>query len=251
MIVEDLGKDITPAEIWDQGEAAIKEYWGWVEGDEEKIEASIRRYAKAIVDTLEVLNYDGFDIDYEDFGSRGGTITKNEAYTNIFIDELGKYLGPKSGTGKIMVIDGYVNATPIETADRFNWYIIQAYYCGGDGTLNGSGNRFKDSADRLSHLYTPEEAAMKIVMTEDFEMGGYAPNGGTDFTRRDGTIVPSLIGMAMWEPQYGGQILNIPYKGGCGTYHMENEYKNNPPYEWLRKAIQIMNPAKHDDKQQK
>ncbi|WP_163358052.1 glycoside hydrolase family 18 [Dysgonomonas sp. 25] len=241
MIIDNLGKDITPAEIWDQGQPVVKEYWGWEDGDPEKIEGAIRKYARAIVDTLEALNYDGFDIDYEVFN---GTITNNNSYINMFIDELGKYLGPQSGTDKLLIIDGYINRVLPETADRFNWYVVQAYYCSGDNVLNTGGNRFIDCANKLSHLYTPEEAAMKIVMTEDFEMGGYAPNGGRSYTRRDGTTVPSLIGMAMWEPQYNGQVLSVPYKGGCGTYHMENEYKNNPPYQWLRQAIQIMNPAK-------
>lgn len=31
---------------------------------------------------------------------------------------------------------------------------------------------------------------------------------------------------------------------GCGTYHMEYEYRNPEPYKFLIEAIQIQNPAR-------
>ena len=241
MIVDNLGKQFTPDSIWAKGQPEIKKYWGWEDGNAEKIETAIRKYAKAIVDEVLAKNLDGFDIDYEVFD---GTITQSPEYTNIFIDELGKYFGPKSGTDNVLLIDGYVNKVPLETADRFDWYVIQAYYCSGDATLDGSGNRFGDSAPRLAQIMSIEEVTTKIIMTEDFEYGGYAPAGGRSYTRRDGTKTTSLLGMAMYEPYIGGKPVNAPYFGGCGTYHMENEYRNTPQYRWIREAIQIMNPAK-------
>ncbi|MFW5596041.1 MAG: glycoside hydrolase family 18, partial [Prevotella sp.] len=63
------------------------------------------------------------------------------------------------------------------------------------------------------------------------------------YTLNDGTTVPSLLGMAYWNPTIDG----IQYrKGGVGSYHMEYEYSlagivNTYPY--LRKAISIMNPV--------
>lgn len=50
----------------------------------------------------------------------------------------------------------------------------------------------------------------------------------------------SLQGMARFNPEQGR-------KGGCGTYHMEYEYAHNPEYKYLRQAIQIMNPANHNN----
>ena len=42
-------------------------FWGYPsdESNIEAVETSIRKYAKAIVDTLNLYGYDGFDIDYE------------------------------------------------------------------------------------------------------------------------------------------------------------------------------------------
>lgn len=90
-------------------------------------------------------------------------------------------------------------------------------------------------------MLTPEEVAKKYIVTENFE--NYAKAGGVDFTTRDGRTVPSLQGMAEWEPVVDGKTLR---KGGCGTYHMEYEYSVtgfNTTYPYLRKAIQIQNPT--------
>ena len=53
--------------------------------------------------------------------------------------------------------------------------------------------------------------------------------------------VPSLLGMARWQPIINGKKVQ---KGGIGTYHMEYDYNNVPEYKWLRQGIQIMNPSK-------
>ena len=50
--------------------------------------------------------------------------------------------------------------------------------------------------------------------------------------------MPSLLGMARWQPADGSGK-----KGGVGTYHMEYEYALDPEYKYMRQAIQIMNPA--------
>jgi len=46
-------------------------------------------------------------------------------------------------------------------------------------------------------------------------------------------------GMARFLPMYEGKLATR--KGGCGTYHMENDYRSNPNYKWTREAIRIMN----------
>lgn len=53
-----------------------------------------------------------------------------------------------------------------------------------------------------------------------------------------GATVPSYIGMAEWKP-LGGQYR----KGGIGSYHMQKDFAAQPTYKYLRKGIQIMNPA--------
>jgi hypothetical protein len=53
--------------------------------------------------------------------------------------------------------------------------------------------------------------------------------------------MPSLLGMARWQPIINGKKVQ---KGGIGTYHMEYDYNNVPEYKWLRQGIQIMNPSK-------
>ncbi|BDW78977.1 hypothetical protein BFINE_47720 [Bacteroides finegoldii DSM 17565] len=45
--------------------------------------------------------------------------------------------------------------------------------------------------------------------------------------------------MARFLPMYEGKLATR--KGGCGTYHMENDYRSNPNYKWTREAIRIMN----------
>ena len=55
---------------------------------------------------------------------------------------------------------------------------------------------------------------------------------------QDGKRVPSLVGMAHFLPEYNGK--KVMRKGGCGTYHMENDYDNWPNYKFTRRAIEIM-----------
>ena len=77
----------------------------------------------------------------------------------------------------------------------------------------------------------------KLIYCENFEEVGYATNGGyRNHRTRNGQAVPSLVGMALWQPTTGYT------KGGVGTYHMEYDYPNNPEYKWLRIATGIMNP---------
>lgn len=54
----------------------------------------------------------------------------------IFVDELGKYLGPKSGTDKLLVIDGEINAVEGRCMPYFDYFIWQAYSTSSDSGLN-------------------------------------------------------------------------------------------------------------------
>ena len=104
--------------------------------------------------------------------------------------------------------------------------------------LNG---RFATQADHFKQYLTPEQVAKKLIVCENFE--SYAGKGGVSFYLDNGTVVPSLLGMAYWTPVYNGVIYK---KGGVGTYHMEYEYNvsgQTGNYPFLRKAIQIRNPS--------
>ena len=102
-------------------------------------------------------------------------------------------------------------------------------------------SRFATQATHFQQYLTPEQVAKKLIVCENFE--NYAGKGGVNFWLDNGQAVPSLLGMAYWNPVYN----NVTYrKGGVGTYHMEYEYNvsgKTGNYPFLRKAIQIMNPS--------
>lgn len=254
---------------WASTEQANHAFWGWVKMqnntdcngkvyEQEEADSlrhvAVRLYAHSIIDTIEKYNWNGFDYDYEvsygDAGDIGGpagtqdTSTANPEFSRrtrgnfkVFIEELGKYMGPKSGTDRLLVIDGEPQTMHPDCRDYFDYYIIQAYYSPGDFDLDR----------RLGGLYKGLEAntdslkkmiCNKLIWAEDFEKAGYAPNGGKpNYGSRKGGNVPSFIGMTLWESVDGYQ------KAGVGTYHMEYEYPNKPEYKWLRMATGIMNPS--------
>lgn len=247
LLLGDIGKGYTPAEVTDNWEAkgyasakdATIDYWGYADGTKESYEKAIRKYANAICDSVYKYNYDGFDIDFEpNFGAKGDLVKHNDRL-KIFVEELGKRLGTQSGTGKLLAVDGEPQSMPKEVGKFFNYFIVQAYYSPGDHDLD---TRLAKTIANYEGKLTAEEVANKYVVTEDFEKGGYATNGGkTEFKDREGNVMPSLIGMARWKPIINGKVVQ---KGGIGTYHMEYDYNNVPEYKWLRQGIQIMNPSK-------
>ncbi|HJD91603.1 glycoside hydrolase family 18, partial [Bacteroides coprosuis] len=192
-------------------------------------------YAKALADTMYKYNYDGIDLDYEPgFGGQGPLVGHDNKLMTAFVEALGKYFGPKSGTNKLFLIDGVPYAVEKHLAEYFDYGIVQAYSSPGDNDLQG---RFNNA---LKKGWNPEQ----YIFAEDFERhwetGGYS---SYRHTLEDGTIiyVPSLEGMARFQPTVDGEK---KIKGGVGTYHMEYEYKHTPEYKYLRAAIQLMNPSK-------
>lgn len=176
---------------------------------------AIVTYARAIVDTVNKYNYDGFDIDYEP-DVCGCTVFLKDNLMRIFVRELGKYLGPRSGTGKLLLCDGGYYGTvtkrslDLETLNYFDYWLEQAY----GANVSSLISRFAAFPKGFS--------SKKFVVNENFE--SLWQGGG------------NLLIMAGWNPA-GGR------KGGIGTYHMEYEYPNEPDYKFIRQAIQIMNPA--------
>lgn len=207
------------------------------DGDLVATDEGILVYAKALVDSVNKYNYDGLDFDYEPgWGGKGHFIdpdnlestslsTAGRHNMEVLVREISKYLGPKSGTGKLFVIDGVPGALNMGLAELFDYGIVQSYNSSGDGDLQG---RFNDA---YAVGWKPEQ----YIFTENFE--SYASTGGNpDYRDNYGNTWPSLIGMARFHPTQGK-------KGGAGTYHMENEYVLSPDYKYMRQAIQIMNPA--------
>ena len=255
---------------WDTEEKAVHAFWGWVSMNYNKdctghvyepAEAdslrhnAVRLYAHSILDTIEKYNWDGFDYDYEvsygDAGDIGGPSgSQNTSWADpdfnrrtrgnfkVFIEELAKYLGPQSGTDKLLVIDGEPQTMHPDCRDLFNYYIIQAYYSTGDHDLDSRLRGLLRGLEADSDPELAKEVVSKLIWAEDFEKAGYAPNGGNKgYASRKGGSVPSFIGMALWESKEGYK------KGGVGTYHMEYEYPNKPEYKWLRMGTGIMNPS--------
>lgn len=192
---------------------------------EDKHEA-LRMYARELSKMVIEVGFQGLDIDYEP--NVGGKDDVRDcpqgADFEVFVEELGKYLGPESGTGYMLVIDGEIwGATP-KIGKYFDFAIAQAYYATSQSGLQG---RY----DQISSIFKPEQ----FIITEDFEKGWRT--GGSNFNDPDHGTIPSLLGMAYWNPTQGR-------KGGCGSYHMEYEYNHtDQEYKYLRQAIQIMNPA--------
>lgn len=246
-IVMDIGDQLTPEEpkeevnkgtTWDEWR---HKFWGWCDDEASQL-AATEKYANAICDTIEKYNYDGFDLDAEpDYAQPYNTnkeLWKNDAVMEHFVETVSKRIGPASGTGKMFVVDGQPERIPAKYADRFNYFILQAYSASSDGSLD---SRVAMQYDHYKDVLSAEQLAKKIIVCENFE--SYAPGGGVSYTLNDGNTVPSLLGMAYWEPTIDGKQYR---KGGVGTYHMEYEYSlagivNTYPY--LRRAISIMNPV--------
>ena len=81
-----------------------------------------------------------------------------------------------------------------------------------------------------------KEITNRYVICENLESAMDALNGGFYWVFRDGTKadkskIPSLVGMAMWEPTNGFR------KGGFGAYQFGYEAMNSPSYKWMRTAI--------------
>lgn len=179
----------------------------------------IPQAAKALADSIAKYGYDGIDFDHE---CSGNDLFYNKDNMTTLLREMRKNIGPD----KLIMVDGHLNLITEEGWSYCNYAISQAYNTTGPSKLDSRFNAVKK-------YIRPEQ----FIVTENFE--SYWKNGGVNYTDKDGNKMPSLLGMAHWQPD------GIEgHKGGCGAYHMEYEYVHNPEYKWLRKAIQIMNPAK-------
>lgn len=182
-------------------------FWGF-EGqfDSENHYECLARFAKALCDSLQTGEWDGYDIDWE-IGSgvfdMDGTLSSNK-HLIYLVKEMNNYIGPKSdpeGKGhKLICIDGRISGITRDLDEYVDYWIIQSY---GSSRPNLEG-----------YGVDPK----KIICTENFE--SYAASGG------------NLLSQAATMPSKG-------YKGGVGAYRFDNDYDNTPDYKWMRQAIQI------------
>lgn len=209
------------------------------ENKDQVTQEGINAYVKSLIDVMNQYGYDGIDLDYEPgFGGSGPLVSWPGHYENMemFVKALGKYIGPKSGTGKLLIIDGVPFHLKEGLHEYFDYGVVQAYSSWGYADLQ---SRFDNAA---ANGWTPE----KYIFAETFEGGHYIQGGPCMHTLRDGTQVPSLEGMARFLPMYKGKLAKR--KGGCGTYHMENDYQSTPNYKWTRNAIRIMDERNNSNK---
>lgn len=196
---------------------------------EKDVLAAIDAVAKSVADTVNKYELDGFDLDYEPtygdggiFGHAGGGINSGgDVYTQRLFKALSQYLGPLSGTGKLLIIDGEMEKGIVPYID----YLIQQTYAAK--TFDKLQERYKN------HGYGVLPSK-KFVCTENMQANGAF---GVEFMY-NGQDIGSLTGMAIWNPIEGR-------KGGFGAYLMEGDYESNlaEPYFYLRRGIQIQNPA--------
>ncbi|MCC8035438.1 MAG: glycoside hydrolase family 18 [Rikenellaceae bacterium] len=248
--IQEIGKGFTPDE-YNTDEATREAFWGWVDGDESAIKASMEKYAGAIMDTINKYGYDGLDIDFEpNVDAYPGKLDENRQYVIWMIDILSKYLGPQSNTGKMLVLDGELYSIDPSTGPSFDYLIGQAYSVSGGTPSPNAGQSEANMESRLARIVThfkdylgEEEVTNKFIVTENLESAIDCLNGGYYWTTRDGIrqdkdVCPSLVGMAMWEPENGYR------KGGFGGFRFDAEAMNNPAYKWMRRGIQAQNPAR-------
>lgn len=235
--IAEVGCFYSPAEY--QTVQERKEFWGWKDGDNEAIHNSIIKWTKTIADSLNVYGFSGIDIDYEP-GEYGGSLCRNSQYYTWFVEEMGKYIGPQSGTDKMFIVDGYYTSQPnaAKLAKYFDYFVNQAYRNNGSGLQA----RLEQTIRAFSSEMSEEEITKKFIVTENLESAMDCLNGGYawfDVTGHwwDKKVMPSLVGFADWKPANGFR------KGGFGAYRFSNERVNTPPFKWMRKAIQQQNPA--------
>ena len=239
-ILHNIGTGITPSSIADKIKAenpgasesvinekirkAREEYWGYTSGTKGSPDhiAAIKKYAKALCDTIVKYDYDGLDIDWEPNGAGDGygnlksTFAKPGQYLHVLVEELGKYLGPKAtvdtGKRRYLLVDGELWNVEKETVPYLDYYISQAY-----------GNRNPDyRVESTKRNYGEYYNTRAHIFTENFE--SYSKSGG------------ALLDQAEYNSTYGP-------KGGVGSYRMDNDYDNQPDYKWTRKATYLMHKS--------
>ncbi|HFK5529540.1 TPA: glycoside hydrolase family 18 [Elizabethkingia anophelis] len=192
----------------------------------EKLKEGFNILAKKLYDDIATKGLDGVDFDHEPTvcGCNTWNITYNNNDFGLFIEALGKYFGPISGTGKMLIIDGEIDQIP-SVAGRYISYAVTQSYGTNDSQI------IQERYNQISSWATPD----KYIVTENFEEL-WRTGGKENFSDPVNGIIPGMYGLAYWNPTQGS-------KGGAGIFHIEYDYGNSPQYKFTRKMIQILNPA--------
>ena len=241
-VIDHVGAQTTPPEIestltvdgvkYNTLAEARAAYWGWYQdtdnhadgqphyGDSspEGIEKALRKYARSILDTVRMYNWDGFDFDLEP-GSYGGNISLYSERVSIVVDELSKELGPQSGTGKLLCIDGVPEFIPGADCKKLDYFILQAYT---DRNYMGIDMRIDELFKKFEPHMSREEIVGKTILCANFE--DYGSTGGGSYVDRDGIVT------------YSGVDAKI---GGFGAFRIGFD----PGYRFIREAIGVANPV--------
>lgn len=127
----------------------------------------------------------------------------------VVAQECHRFFGPDGAWPEKLFIVDYFSMSPSADIDPYCDYLIKQAY-----SMQGAGVGAAGHADE------------KTVYCESF---GHYPEGG------------QIKNYAAWEPASG-------HKGGCGAFYVERNYYHTStgvPYDAIRAAIQIMNPALH------
>ena len=224
-------------ELLDESTGEMK-YWQVSGSDRESIEA----YAKLVVDIVNTHGLDGVDFDFEGWGT-------DQIYW--VVAKVGEYFGPKADVtlhpgeadpDKLLIVD-YFGGTPDDRIEPYIDYLVKQAYSAQGSSVGGPG-------------WCPAE---KMVYCEQYEQSsGEGPNylnGGypTGMTNEAGEKMYTLERYARYASEATGGL-----GGGFGAYYIDNDYANGEEalkakgysnyhfgtYGFLRRAIQIVNPAK-------
>lgn len=226
-------------ELLDETTGEMK-YWK-VDGNNEQ---TVRAYGRLIVNIVVDHGLDGVDFDYEGWGQN---------QIKWVCEEVGEYFGPKAQEWKdahpdghevwpekFLIVDYFGGAPGRAIEPYINYLVKQAYSAQGSSTGGPS--------------WCP---AAKMVYCEQYEQssgeGMNYLNGGypTGQKNSDGETMYTLETYA----RYANSASNG--KGGFGAYYIDNDYDNGVSalkdkgykdcnyehYGFLRRAIQIVNPA--------
>lgn len=191
----------------------------------------IKMYADALVKAVKDNDLDGIDLDYEPEGDwiQGANFTK-------MVMLIGKEFGPKSADpSKYLIIDYYTQIPEAAVEPYINYLVNQSYTQG----VTSTSASFLQRRYNLVADWCP---ANKFIVTEN--LGEWWETGGSPFTEADGNTLTnngirmhSLEGMARWNPTQGK-------KAGWGGFYFGRDYNTGiTPYSYVRRSIQIVNPA--------
>lgn len=166
-------------------------------------------WVSGIVSMINTYNYDGYDIDIESTAT-GATLQDQIAC----FQALSQYLGPLSGTGKLLIYDTNQNGNALMSGikNMVSYVFLQAYW------------RNVTSLQGTFNTYTSYIAPSKFLVGVSYE----------DATGYQAGQMPAY---AAWQPTQGT-------KGGVFAYGIDMEGPNTGRnYVTTRAAIQTMNPA--------